>query len=178
MSPLFGPVRQIAYVVKDIEQTMMRWIELGVGPWFYQEDSGGLEYRYYGKPSRLPKFSIAIANSGEMQMELIQQRDDVPTLWRDTLERNGECAQHVAYWTTDKFNELSRQLLDLGYIEGHSGRVSASRGPFAYFVRPDFPSAMIELADLTGKAEYFADVRKAAQNWDGSNPIRHVAAPK
>jgi hypothetical protein len=179
MRLLLGAVRQVGYVVRDIEKAMMHWAGLGVGPWFYQEDAGGVEYRYYGKPSRLPKLSMAIANSGEMQIELIQQRNDAPSLYRDTLERNGECAQHVAYWTTDKFDELSRRLLELGYIEGHAGRVSASRGPYAYFLRPDFPSAMFELTDLTGgKAEYYAEARQAAVCWDGSNPIRLVDAPK
>jgi hypothetical protein len=39
----------------------------------------------------------------------------VPTLYRDALERNGECAKHVAYWTTDKFDERSHRSLELGY---------------------------------------------------------------
>jgi hypothetical protein len=178
MGSLLGPVRQVGYVVKDIHAAMTHWIGLGVGPWFYQKDAGGLEFRYYGRPSPLPKLSIAIANSGEMQMELIQQRNDAPTLYRDTLRRNGECAQHVAYWTADRFDELSRGLRERGYVEGHAGRMSPSRGPFAYFLRPDFPSLMIELTDLTGgKAEYYADVRQAALEWDGSNPIRHVGTP-
>src|SRR4051812_37979869 len=121
MSKLFGSVRQVGYVVRDIEQSMQQWVRLGVGPWFYKEDVVSTEYRYYGQPSALPKLSIALANSGELQIELIQQRDDVPTLYRDTLQRNGEVAQHVAYWTRDRFDEFSAHLLSLGYVEGHAG---------------------------------------------------------
>lgn len=179
MSQYFGTVRQVGYVVKDIESAMMHWIRLGVGPWFYQEDAGGWEYQYYGKASRIPKLSIAVAHSGDLQVELIQQRDDAPSPYLDTLERNGECAQHIAYWTTDKYAEFSDRLIKLGYVEAHAGRMAPNRGRFSYFIRSDLPSAMIELCELCApKAEYYEKVRQAALSWDGIDPIRRVAAPK
>ena len=178
MSTLFGPVRQVGYVVRDIEQAMAHWVALGVGPWFYKARIESTEFSYYGKPSRLPQLSIALANSGDLQLELIQQRDDAPTLYVDTLARNGECAQHVAYWTMDRFDDWCRQLQALGYTEGHSGRMGAGRGRYAYFLRPDHPSAMIEISESTGgKAEYFVQVREAARHWDGSDPIRRLGPP-
>ena len=179
MSIFLGGVRQIGYVVKDIEKAMEHWLKIGVGPWFYKEDVGSTEFSYYGKPSRIPKVSIALANSGDMQLELIQQRDDAPSLYLDSLKKNGEIAQHIAYWTPDKFNEICMQLKDLGYIEGHAGRMGANRGPYAYFIHPDVPSAMLEISDSSGgKAEYFDQVRKAAENWNGEDPIRRIGAPK
>lgn len=30
-----GQVCQVGYVVKDIEKAMNKWVEIGVGPWFY-----------------------------------------------------------------------------------------------------------------------------------------------
>ena len=34
MSLLFGPLRQMGYVVRDIEGAMRHWIDVcGVGPW-------------------------------------------------------------------------------------------------------------------------------------------------
>jgi len=33
---MFGPLRQIGYVVSDIERAMRHWVDVcGVGPWFY-----------------------------------------------------------------------------------------------------------------------------------------------
>lgn len=175
MSQLFGPVRQVGYVVRDIEAAMRHWATLGVGPWFYKETIESTEFRYYGQASRLPALSIALANSGDLQLELIQQRDDAPTLYRDTLMRNGECAQHVAYWTMDHFDAWCAKLLTLGYLEGHAGRMGARRGRYAYFLRPEFPSAMVEISESTGgKAEYFAKVRDASLHWDGTDPIRRL----
>lgn len=175
MSKQFGPIRQVGYVVKDIEAAMQQWLALSVGPWFYKERVESTEFRYHGQPSALPELSIALANSGDLQIELIQQRDDAPTLYRDTLARNGECAQHIAYWTMDDFDAHCQRLLALGWVEGHAGRMGANRGRFAYFLRPDMPSAMVEISESTGgKAEYFAQVRQAAMDWDGSEPIRRI----
>lgn len=172
MSLLFGGARQIGYVVNDIEKAMAHWAAtLGVGPWFYREEVDTTEFRYYGKPARIPKLSIAVANSGDLQLELIQQRDDAPSLYLDSLKRSGEGAQHIAYWTEDRFDEYGRMLLDRGYVEGHGGRMG-TRGRFAYFINPELPSGMIELSEMTGgKGEYFRKVREAAATWDGRDAI-------
>ena len=39
MSRLFGPLRQMGFVVRDIDRAMRHWIEVcGVGPWFVAEE--------------------------------------------------------------------------------------------------------------------------------------------
>lgn len=176
MSMLFGGVRQVGYVVRDIESAMAHWSHsLGVGPWFYKEEVGTTEFNYYGKPSRLPRLSIALANSGDLQIELIQQRDDAPSLYLDSLNRGGEQAQHLAYWTDTGFDDAVTRLLSSGYVEGHSGRMG-TRGRFAYFVHADLPSGMIEISEMAGgKGDYFREIRRAAQGWDGRDPIRRMA---
>jgi hypothetical protein len=170
----FNGVRQIGYVVSDIEKSMRHWIKnLGVGPWFYRKEMTPLEFRYYGKSLEKPKFSIALAQAGEVQIELIQSHNDAPSLYRDTLEKNGEGAQHVAFWTMNDFDKWCQCLLDLGYIEGHGGRMDSVRGRFAYFVHPELPSGMFEISESTGgKAEHFEKIKRAALGWDGSDPIR------
>ena len=175
MSIFFGAAHQVGYVVRDVEKAMDHWSQvLGVGPWFYREDVGASEFRYYGQPSALPKLSIALANSGSLQIELIQQRDDAPTLYRDSLQEKGECAQHVAYWTDNRYDELHMRLTKSGYLEGHGGRMG-TRGRFAYFVHPELPSGMIELSETTGgKGEYFRKIADAAAAWDGSDPVRRL----
>ena len=177
MSIHFGAARQVGFVVRDIEKAMAHWsTALGVGPWFYKEAVGTTEFRYYGQDSALPALSIALANSGSLQIELIQQRNDAPSLYLDTLARNGECAQHIAYWTDDRFDAMHQQLREAGSVEGHGGRMG-TRGRFAYFVHPDLPSGMIELSETTGgKGAYFQQIAAVAEAWDGhTEPIRRVA---
>lgn len=177
MSRFLGGARQVGFVVHDIEAAMEHWHRvLGVGPWFYKREVGTTEFSYYGKPSELPDLSIALANSGDLQIELIQQRNDAPSLYLDSLKRSGEGAQHIAWWTEDRFDELSLQLLDSGYVEGHAGRMG-SRGRFAYFLHPGLPSGMVELSETSGgKGDYFGRIADAARGWDGVDPVRRVLA--
>jgi hypothetical protein len=178
MSAIFGPVRQLGYVVRDIEAAMAQWARIGVGPWFYRKEAASTEYRYYGKPSTLPVLSFGFANSGGMQIELIAQINDAPSLYLDTLRQQGEGAQHVAYWTMDRYDEYVETLLYKGYIEGHGGRMGVNRGRYAYFMHPQLPSAMIEISESTGgKAELFEEIRAASVGWDGENPIRRIGPP-
>ncbi|MGO4814887.1 VOC family protein [Cupriavidus sp. 2MCAB6] len=179
MSLLFGGVRQIGYVVRDIEKAMQHWSEvLGVGPWFYKEAIGTTEFRYYGQASALPDLSIALANSGGVQIELIEQRNDVPSLYLDSLKHGAEGVQHIAYWTGDAFDRFAQQLQARGYVEGHGGRMG-TRGRFAYFVHPDLPGNIVEISEMSGgKGEYFATIAEAAQCWDGSEPIRRIGGTR
>ncbi|MDF3313159.1 VOC family protein [Rhodococcus sp. T2V] len=179
MSTLFGGARQVGYVVRDIEKAMAHWSgKMKVGPWFYKENVGVTEFSYYGEAlEELPKLSIAIANSGSMQIELIQQRNDAPSLYRDFLNESGEGAQHIAYWTTE-FDRHAKEFLEAGYVEGHAGRMG-TRGRFAYYVHPDVPGGTIELSETTGgKAEYFKTIEEASIGWDGTDPIRRLGVTK
>ena len=89
MSVLFGEIRQLGYVVPDIEAAMDYWAKtLGVGPWFYAPRVPVEKFHYKGEPSS-PITSVALANSGPVQVELIQQRNDAPTMYRDFVKAKG-----------------------------------------------------------------------------------------
>jgi hypothetical protein len=76
MSRLFGPMRQVGIVVRDIDKAMRHWVEVcGIGPWFYAEQLPLTEFRYKGRVYDI-KMSVALANSGDVQLELSQQRCD------------------------------------------------------------------------------------------------------
>ncbi|WP_316155001.1 VOC family protein [Cupriavidus sp. BIC8F] len=176
MSKIYGGIHQIGYIVKDIEKAMEHWSRvLGVGPWFYREDATPSVFTYYGKESTPPKISIAVANSDFIQLELIQQHDDAPSLYRDSLKAaGGDCMQHVAFWTEDHYDELRAQLIEAGYVEGHAGQMG-QRGRFTYLVHKDLPSCVIEISETRGgKGEYFKKVAEAAQEWDGKVAIIRV----
>ena len=78
MSRLFGPLRQMGFVVRDIDRAMQHWIEVcGVGPWFVAEKLPLAGFWYQEQPYDI-HLTIALANSGDVQLELIQQRDTTP----------------------------------------------------------------------------------------------------
>jgi hypothetical protein len=114
MSRLFGPMRQVGIVVRDIESAMRHWVEVcGVGPWFYAEQLPMDEFRYKGRIYDL-KVSIALANSGDVQLELIQQRNDVPSLYRDFLAAGHEGMQHWSSWPVN-YHEIRERALTSGW---------------------------------------------------------------
>ena len=175
MSRIFGPVRQNGYVVRDVEAAMRHWTEvLGVGPFFYFERVPIEDFRYRGEPSPL-EVSIALANCGDLQIELIQQRNDAPSMYRDFLAAGHEGLQHVAFWPDDLEKALA-EARAAGFREGQSGEIGAN-GRFVYLESPEpgHPGTVVELSDASGpKGRFFAHVAEAARSWDGSEPVRRI----
>jgi len=175
MSRFFGQIRQAGYVVRDIEAAMDYWSrELGIGPWFYNPKVPIVNYRYDGHPHEVHN-SVALANSGPLQMELIQTRNDVPSMYRDFLRAGNLGLQHVAYWTEDFDADLER-LQARGLTIKMSGEVS-ERGRFVYFAQGDHagvhPGTVIELSEVAGpKGKLFRLIREASEGWDGKDPVR------
>jgi hypothetical protein len=173
MSRIFGKVRQMGYVVCDIEAAMKHWAEvLGVGPWVYTKKIITTDFRYNGKPYDLD-MSIAVANSGDIQIELIQQRSDTPSMYRDFLQAHGEGFHHMSAWTTDINGEVER-LLKMGYKIGQEGVISESR--FVYFDTEGLhPCTVYEIYDVSnGMIETFDQLRETAELWDGNDAICRV----
>jgi hypothetical protein len=174
MSRLFGPIRQNGYVVRDIQAAMQHWIDvLGVGPWYYIDRVKTDYFRHRGQDSGV-EMSIALANSGDLQIELIQQRNDAPSMYKEFLDAGHEGLQHVAFWSTD-YQAAYDRALGLGYTVGHEGQIGGAQGRFAYFDSGAHPGSVIELSDISGgKGRFFEHVRKRALDWDGNNPIRPI----
>jgi|TARA_B100000315_G_C14309260_1_gene465540 hypothetical protein len=170
MSRLFGPLRQMGYVVKDIDAAMRHWIDVcQVGPWFYVDKLVVQDFTYKGQPSD-PHISIALANSGDMQLELIQQRDTSPTLYQDFLNAGNEGLQHFSTWP-ENYQEIYDEALAAGYTVGQEA--DSPRGPFVYFEQEGHPGTVIEMAEMNEpRRRIFDGVREAAVDWDGSDPIR------
>jgi len=170
MSRLFGPMRQVGIVVRDIDKAMRHWVEVcGVGPWFYAEQLPMDEFRYRGRRYDI-KVSIALANSGDVQLELIQQRCESPSLYRDFLAAGHEGMQHWSSWPVN-YHEIRERALATGWEIGQEG--DTPRGPFIYFLNEGHPGTIVEMAEATPtRMRIFEQVREAALTWDGSDPVR------
>ncbi|OBF98521.1 glyoxalase [Mycobacterium sp. 852002-51152_SCH6134967] len=172
MTILPGPIRQIGYVVTDIDRAIASWLELGVGPWFVMRNLT-LSARYRGEPCEVTQ-SLALSNSGDMQMELIQQHSEAPSAFTEFLDAHGEGFHQFAYWADD-FDATMQAVEAAGWPVVWSGGEDVGTR-FAYVEPPGGPghiAQVIEIMELTeitsGMAAF---VRDAAANWDGSDPIR------
>jgi hypothetical protein len=169
VTPLPGPVRQIGYVVADLDRAIAGWVDMGVGPWFVIR---GLPQRvlYRGESCEIT-LSLALANSGEMQIEVIQQQDDTPSIFTEFLAAGREGFHQLAYWTED-FAATMQVVEGVGWpVVWSGGEDVGSR--FAYVEPPGCPATVIEIMELSDTTAGMAKfIRDAATNWDGSNPIR------
>ena len=175
MSRFFGQIRQAGYVVPDIEAPMAYWSEkLGVGPWFYNPRVPIKNYRYRGEAYEVHN-SVALANSGPLQVELIQTRNDAPSMYRDFIKAGNWGLQHVAYWT-EQFDEDMTRLAKEGFKIEMSGEVG-ERGRFVYFEPRSHeglhPGTVIEISEVAGpKGKLFRMIREASEGWDGRDAVR------
>ena len=128
MSRFLGEIRQLGYVVPDIEAAMDYWANvMGVGPWFYNPRVPIEDYHYDGEHYDVHN-SVALANSGFIQVELIQTRNDAPSMYRDFQRAGHTGLQHVAYWT-QRLRCGSRADGGTG-LQGKDGRDGRGRRPF------------------------------------------------
>ncbi len=171
MSRVFGDLRQLGYVVRDIEAAMTYWIEVnGVGPFFYIERVPLASFTYRGQPS-MPEMSIALAFSGSAQVELIQQRNDAPSMYKDYLDAGQEGLQHVAYWPDD-YEAAMATAAAQGLEIGQQGDI-AGRGGFVYYQTSGHHGTCIEFAEYNAYRRYqFSEMERICRDWDGTDPIR------
>ncbi|MEI4472273.1 VOC family protein [Frigidibacter sp. MR17.24] len=171
MSRFLGPIRQLGFVVPDIEAAMAHWSGvMGVGPFFYNPRVPIEDYTYDGRRYE-PENSVALANAGYVQVELIQCRNAVPSMYKDFTDAGNWGLQHTAYWTEDYDRDLARMQAE-GFRVKMSGKVGEA-GRFAYFDRDTHPGTVIELSEVKGpKGRMFAMIRAASDGWDGADPVR------
>ena len=80
-----GPIRQCAYLVRDLDAAVAWWAALGVGPFLAMPEQRMQGYVHRGEPVD-PELTLAFANSGELQIELIVAHDDAPSPFREALD--------------------------------------------------------------------------------------------
>ena len=176
MAKFTGAVRQLGYVVRDVEAAINYWInELGVGPWYYNPKVLAADFTYRGVRYE-PCVSVGMANLGAMQIELIQPRDEIPSMYLDFLRAGLVGVQHFAYWTED-FDAEAARAQESGFSPAMSG-VIGPHGRFVYFEKNpndpgNHPGTVIELSEIIGpKGRFFKLIHDSAIGWNGTDPIR------
>ncbi len=162
---------QMAYVVPDIQAAMRHWAEvLKVGPWFLIDRFQGQDATYRGQPTDV-EIALAMSFAGHMNVELIQQTNDAPSVYRELIDRRGYGFHHFGVATRDYPAELSRYR-SRGYQVAYELRVP-SGGRVAYVdTSADLPG-MTEVIELGSDFEpTFNRFYRASIGWDGSDPVR------
>ena len=168
--PTDRTVFQNAWVVDNVEAACMKWVtEMGVGPFFITEYTNQLENIHYrGKPSSLSMI-VGIAQAGPVQIELIQPITP-QCAYRDSVAPGTIGFHHVCVWTHD-IEADTAYFARLGYETANRGKVGAIE--FAYYDTRPLMGCMLEVVTKSDAVvERFNAIARAAENWDGKDPIR------
>ncbi len=165
-----GQVMQIAYLPRDFEAAIRFWTQtMGVGPFYLQPNLSIPTLRYMGQPTDAV-FSIAIAYWGDMQIELIEQHNDSPSIYRDWALAGHEGIHHSCILVDDI--ETARSIAQ------SAGMVVAQEVPgegwgVLYVDTGGGPGTMLEIIQPSeGMKSRFAQMKAASLGWDGSDPVR------
>jgi catechol 2,3-dioxygenase-like lactoylglutathione lyase family enzyme len=166
-----GQIIQMAYVVEDMEAAIDWWIrDAHTGPWFLLENFLGADHVYRGEKSRAD-VRIAMAFAGHMQIELIQPRDEHPSVYRETVQARGYGFHHVGIASADVDAEIAAYEAR-GYTLAFRAGVPTG-GSVAYLDGGPAHPGFVELIPATpGLDAGFTAFWQASVDWDGKAPIR------
>ena len=168
--PPFKGIMQMAYIVPDLQKAIAHYVdELRIGPWFVSEHFAGTDKLYRGKPTEVD-MTIGMSYANQMNIELIQQIGDAPSVYREVTEARGYGFHHWGV-ATDTFDDDLKRYRTQGYEVAFTTSIRGARLAYVDTTR-DLPG-MIELIELTpNHKSVFTSWYRACQDWDGHEPIR------
>ena len=172
----FGKPMQLAFVPDDFDAALAHWTQnMGVGPFFVMENIALDDMRLMGAPSDC-RFTIALAQWGDVQIELIRQDNDAASIYRGDYLPEGGAMHHICLLTDDiaaaraAVEAGGGLVLVTGKVGADGAVIYADCGPAE--TRPNAGALVEVLKPATGSAGLFAMIADAARDWDGSDPVR------
>jgi hypothetical protein len=168
------PVNQLAYLVKDVREAALRHSALfGSGP-FFAIEYPVLKVIHRGREA-IYSHSVALGQWGTMQLELLQNNGDGPSILEDMYPKaSGRTGlHHMAIFVKD-LEEAVATFKQQGYPEAM--RVSRPSGLNVSFL--DTVSKLGHFVELyeprPAHIALRAELAKAAQGFDGSRPLHEA----
>lgn len=146
-SCIHGAIRQIAYVVEDIDAAIASWHkQLGIGPFARCRNVKPLEgSKYRGAESHGVEIHLAFAYIGDIQLELIQPLGDTSSIYKEAVDRGIHSLHHYGFLVED-FAASYRHAMENGFTPivdaGVPGIVQMS-----YVESTEIPGLILELIE-------------------------------
>lgn len=164
-----GDIFQIAYVVDDLEQAVEFWAgRMGAGPFFLMENIAFERITYRGRPAAID-ISVAIGYWGDMQIELIRQNNDAPSIYSSW---KGQQGVHHMCVIVDDIKAARASFLNAGAEILQEGNLNAD---FHFFYADTGGGSGTMIEAITAPTEIrdgFEFMKAAARDWDGLEPLR------
>jgi hypothetical protein len=113
MSAIY-PIFQYAYYVTHLEEAIHQWHELhGAGPFALARHHKAKHFQYRGTAQEAD-VSYAFGYLGDLQIQLITQHDDTPSIYRE-MYQNHQSGFHHAGCLVNDFAAARQRMLNLGF---------------------------------------------------------------
>ncbi|MGI9328821.1 MAG: VOC family protein [Pseudomonadales bacterium] len=168
--PALGTIRQIAYVVDDMQQALDYWLDvMKAGP-FYLFEHAKMDSQVYRGGASNVDVSLAVGNTGDVQIELIYCENDEPSVYREFLDAKRVGVHHVGLMP-ENYAQTYGRYVALGFEPAFECNIGGTN--LVYF---DTVQKLGHFTELWDNSEAFKNfltmVKAAAQNWNGDDPIR------
>jgi hypothetical protein len=160
---------QLGFVVDDLLDAASRWAKVfGVGP-FHVLPPMEPACTYRGTESAIA-LQIAVAQAGPVQIELIEQRCDRASVYRDLFAK-GDSGFHQLCTVSADYEATKARYVDMGYElvteifgQGVHTCFFDTVADFGFFT---------EVAeDAPGFLDQLAEIARTCAVWDGTDPVR------
>jgi hypothetical protein len=164
---------QIAYAVPDALEYAHRWVEqFGAGPFFVRPHIHVEQVTHRGAPSVFDHTS-AYGQWGDIMVELVQDHGTGPSAVRDMYAADETGIHHMAFFVDDI--DATTAALNAA---GHPTAMTASTRSGLRFHFVDTSAELGHMVELYERsphlAAFYQQVADAAQDWDGSDPVRMI----
>lgn len=164
----WGPIRQVAYMVEDIDSSVDRWAQFAaVGPWTVYRNVT-MVGNYRGQPTQIV-MDVGLSYRGDLQIELISPKSRSPSPYQDDAAKILVGMHHIA-WMTDDLERDKSLARDRGLSIVFEAENPASK--VAYFASDAEPGMLLEFMQTSQMLEEgFALGVAASRDWDGRKAI-------
>jgi hypothetical protein len=168
-----GEIMQLSFVPANVPAALKFWTEtMGAGPFVALDHVQTESTLYKGETSAID-FSIYVGYWGEMQIEIVDQHNEAPSIYKDWRDAGMEGLNHVCILTDDMaksrsvFAERGATILQELKLPGGGEAFYADTG--------GGPGTIVEvLKPGPGVLDAFAYIKSLSVGWDGSDPIRRL----
>ena len=173
MEKKFGPMMQMAFVVDDFDEPIDFWTKkMNIGPFFKLEHLDVKDVYYMNKPTNLD-FSVAIAYTGSMQIELVNQHCDTPSIYNEYVNNKKNNVHHFCTFTPNIKEDL--KILEKNGYKNIQGGKTQDGGSFAYLSHNNDYGAILEIAQLSeGGYGMFNLIKDASKEWNGKKAVMEL----
>ena len=178
-----GQIFQLGYIVPDVDASMRFYAEtMRIGPFTCNRGFKAPDGWYRGS-SEMPELTIAHAYSGRLFIELIEQHDDTPSVYKEHIDKYGYGLHHYGLAiapqeydeTLERFFSLEFENIFTDQLPGDVRiRYIGPKTPEALDkIRSESGVCYLECVEVKpGEATFFSGMIEAASTWDGTTLLR------